>query len=448
MRHLIPSDLSALLQGGIWRSLASLGIKLATAGLTYLTYVALSRSMAAGAYGDFAIGLSLATMLAVLAGLGQQTAILRLWPAAMVRGRKAEAVAALRAGAGLTIGAALVTGAGLGLAGLCWSALAGGPGDPGTLWAAALLILPLALAEFQSAALRAQGSLWTALVPRDLCWRGALPLAVLLLAGFGLSLSGSQALLLAALLLLACLLAQGGLAQAQHRFLAPAIRNIARYWRQNGRMSRWFLYGALIDTIALNADTLFVGLLLDPHAAGTYFNASRTAGLMTLFTYASTLVIAPMLTEHFHAGDRRRAQAVTAISAWSGFAFSLLAFGLFAAFGGTILSIFGPEYSEGRAILLILSIGLLFDAATGSSRTTMVMTDHERAYVYIAGGATLLGTLVQLAVIPLAGLVGAALVSMLVRIVTQLAIGWYCITRIGIDPTIFGPWRRFGTSAP
>ncbi len=237
------------------------------------------------------------------------------------------------------------------------------------------------------------------------------------------------------------LLGQAALAAFRGHVVTPALKGLGTYWRQSGTMSRWFLVGALIDVVALNADTLLVGLMLDEAAAGTYFNASRTAGLMTLFMYASTLAIAPMLAQHFHAGDRRKAQAIIGVSAWTGFAFALAAFGLFAIWGEQVLEIFGPGYGEGYAVLMLLSIGLLFDAATGSSRTTMMMTDHERAYAAIAGGATLVGLALQVLVIPVYGLVGAAAATMAVRIATQIGVGAYCRLRIGIDPTILGPFR-------
>ena len=62
----------------------SLFIKVATAGLTYGMYVLLSRVMVVTEYGYFAFGLSLATILAIGANFGQQTAILCYWPEAMV----------------------------------------------------------------------------------------------------------------------------------------------------------------------------------------------------------------------------------------------------------------------------------------------------------------------------------------------------------------------------
>ncbi len=98
MDHNPRSDLRNLLRSGLSKSLVSLVIKVATAGLTYLMYVILSRLMGITEYGYFAFGLSLATILAIGANYGQQTAILRYWPEEMVAGRPQRALNALRAG--------------------------------------------------------------------------------------------------------------------------------------------------------------------------------------------------------------------------------------------------------------------------------------------------------------------------------------------------------------
>lgn len=449
MRLPVPADLRSLLSSGLNKSLGALLIKLATAALTYLTYVVLSRTMSGLDYGNFAIGLSLATVLSIVALLGQQTLVLRLWPEAMLKGDGAAAVEAVRAGSALTIVASVGLGALLIGGALLIDAMR--PQADGVLHvvAAAALVLPLALAEFQSSALRAQGSLWTALAPRDLLWRSVLPLVVVLLAIAGIVLDGAQALVLSAALLLLALLLQGAMASARHRPLAPRFAGIGTFWARHADVSRWLLYGAIISTVALNIDTLVVGLLVDEASAGIYFNAARTAGLMTLFTYAATLVVAPRLARFFSEGDMRKAQAITMVSAWSGFAFSVLAFLCFLVFGRQLLAIFGPSYTGGWAILIILSIGLLIDAATGSSPAAMMMTGHERAYVAISGTGTLLGLMAQIAIIPVYGIVGAALVNMVVRILTQMSCGWWCIARIGLDATIFGVFRinRVGTGA-
>ncbi len=434
----IPADLSALLKTGLTRSLTSLLIKVATAGLTYLAFVVLSRTMTAVEYGYFAFGLALATVLAIGAGMGQQIAILRFWSEDSVKGLPQKAAATLRAGGALTIGAGLVIAALLIIFAFGIGAVVPSSGPVLHLYATAALVVPLALAEYNSSALRAQGSVMAALVPRDIIWRVALPAVVLLLAGLGIGLPGWLALLIAALLLALALALQYGWATIRHYLLVPGVSGLGAYWRDRGTISRWFLLGAVVDTIALNADTILVGLLVDAQSAGLYFNAFRTAGLMTLFAFAVTLVIAPMLAQHYHAGDMRKAQAITAACVWVGFAFSLVAFIAFLFFGSQIMSLFGAGYEGAYPILILLGVGLLVDAAAGPTRTVMMMTGHERTYVAAFGTITALGLLAQALILPVYGLVGAALVNMVARIVSQVVMGWWCITRAGIDPTIFG----------
>src|SRR5690606_29074958 len=168
MRLEIPHDLNELLRSGLWRSIGSLGIKVATAGLTYLTYVVLARTQTPDEYGHFAFGLALATVLAILAGAGQPLTVMRLWAQLRSRGDATGARKAVAAGSALTIGASLAVSALLCLATLLYLPFVP-PGETANhFFAAAIIILPLALAEYNSAALRAQGSLWTALLPRDI----------------------------------------------------------------------------------------------------------------------------------------------------------------------------------------------------------------------------------------------------------------------------------------
>ena len=436
MDHNPRSDLRALLRSGLSKSLVSLLIKVATAGLTYLSYVILSRLMGITEYGYFAFGLSLATILAIGANFGQQTAILRYWPAEMVAGHPSKALAALRSGGALTIIAGLAISLGLILVGV--GTAAAGQGPVLHLYAAAVLILPLALAEYWSSALRAQGSVWTGLSPRDLIWRTALPLAVVALWYSGVALSGWAALLLTAAVLALALALQSVLARARHYEIAAGFGGLGGYWAEHGKASRSFFFGTVLDSAALNMDIIFVGLLVTPAAAGVYFNAFRTAGLLTLFMFAITLVVAPMVARHYHAGEMRKAQAITALCAWAGFLFSLVVFLGFLLFGDQVMSLFGGSHEQGALLLVILSVGLLVDAATGPSRIVMMMTGHERAYVYLFGAVIVAGMIVQVPVIMAWGAVGAAVVNTLARIGAQLAIAIYSRRRIGLDTTLLG----------
>jgi O-antigen/teichoic acid export membrane protein len=435
MDHNPRSDLRSLLRSGFSKSLVSLVIKVATAGLTYGMYVILARLMGVVEYGYFAFGLSLATILAIGANYGQQTAILRYWPEAMVASQPQKALEALRSGGAVTI----LAGVGISVLLLGVGAVSDGLGVPAVhLYAAATLVLPLALAEYWSSALRAQGSVWTALTPRDIVWRLGLPLLVVALYYTGVTLTGAAALLLTATVLGLSLALQFVLARTRRYEIAAGTAGLGTYWRERGTPSRSFFLGTVLDSAALNVDIIFVGLLVAPAAAGVYFNAFRTAGLLTLFMFAITLVVAPMVARHYHAGEMRKAQAITALCAWAGFVFSLAVFAGFLLFGDVILGLFGEGQEQGKTILILLSVGLLFDAATGPSRIVLMMTGHERQYVRIFGSIVVAGMLAQLLVIPIYGLLGAAIMNMISRIAAQLAIAWFANRKIGLDTTLLG----------
>lgn len=448
MPRLIPSDLRSLLRSGLSRSLVSLFIKLATAGLTYVSYIILARMMDAGEYGYFAFGLTLATVLAIGAGMGQQTAILRFWAEENGKGRPEAAEAALAAGGGITVLASLAVGLGLALFALVMSLVAPEGTPVWHYYATAVLVLPMALAEYNSAALRAQGSIWTALAPRDIVWRLILPGAALLLGLLGLGLSGWGAILLAAGLLYVALLLQYGCARALRYRLAPGLSGIIPFWRQRGKISLWLLFGGFINALALNVDTIIVGIMLDPESAGAYFNAFRTAGLMTLFSFAIALVVAPMIAQHFHAGDMRKAQAILALGTWSGFAFSLVCFAVFLLFGDTIMGLFGEDYAASTPLLIILGLGFLADAATGPSRTVLMMTGHERSYALLFTLMVGLSIIAQIVALPFFGLMGVAVVNSVARLLAYGLLSLYCIRQARLDPTILGVFRIGSAAAP
>ena len=231
----LSSELSGLLSAGIWRSAGSLAIKVGTAGLTYITYIVLARTMSQDEYGHFAFGLALATVLAIAAAVGQPTAVLRFWPEDQVAGLHAKAVSVIRSGTTIIIIAALVISALLAVGVFFITNAVTLDDTTNHFYGAAFLILPMALAEYNSAALRAQGSLWTAQLPRDILWRLAMPIAVLGLFAVGVVLSGPDALVLSAALLVGALGLQYWLALRRGYELRPGWADTRSYWSDRGQ---------------------------------------------------------------------------------------------------------------------------------------------------------------------------------------------------------------------
>lgn len=438
MSNITSSGIKSVLSEGLIKSVTSLMVKVGAAGLTYAMLVTLSRTMDATQYGLFAFGFSLATVLAIGASMGQQIAILRFWPEEQGRDAPEEALSALQSGWALTIMAGLVIGLVLAAGALGFGAAGGVPGQYLHVVAASLLVLPLAMAEYGSSALRAQGSVVVALLPRDILWRLSVPLVAWVLFYFGIRLSGVWGLVLVSGLLALMMALQFFLARVMHLENSVSFNSVKSYWRKRGAASRWFLVSTVLDSAALNMDVVLVGLFLAAQSAGLYFNAFRTAGLITLFMFAITIVIAPMISRYFHSGEMRKAQAITTLCSWAGFLFSLAVFVLFWFYGDLILTLFGETYAEGWIVLILLSIGLLADAATGPTRIVMMMTGRERDYVRIFGAIFAVGFVVQLIAIPLYGIVAAAAVNMVARIIGQFAIAVWTKRHVGLDTSLFG----------
>lgn len=432
------SDIKKTVREGLLRSLASLIVKVGAAGLTYAMFVVMARALDVTQYGFYAFGVSLATMVAIGASMGQQTAILRYWPEEEGKSNRHGAMSALQSGWALTLIAGVVFTLVIAIVAIVYGIMGAGFEAGWHMLAASTLILPLAAAEYGSAALRAQGSVWSAMAPRDILWRGGVLVFGVVLIFLGLKISGAVALLVTAVLLALALVLQVYASHRRGYVNSVSLKGLPGYVRRHGKASLWYLTGTVIDSAALNLDIVLVGLFIAAESAGLYFNAFRTAGLLTLFMYAITLVIAPMVARAYHGGELRKAQAVTTFCAWAGFLFSLAVFVGFCIFGELILSLFGPEYAAGHLVLIVLSVGLLADAATGPTRIVMMMTGHERDYVRIFGAIMVVGLLAQLIIIPLFGVLAAAIVNTLARIVAQTAIAVWTRKHVGIDTSLLG----------
>lgn len=431
------TDIAMVLRENLGRSVVALLIKVMTAGLIYLMFVVLSRSMPVAAYGQFAFGFALATILAIVAGLGQHMVILRLWPEEQAAGRTKAALGALRNGWALTLLAGVGTSLVLVVFTFLLSIFAGTSSDFSYLYGAALLVLPLAAAEYGSAALRAQGSVIVALAPRDILWRALVPLFVWVLYLRGVRFDGLWALCFVALVLVVALGVQFWAARVRY---ANGLRfsGLKDFWQRHHSLVLWIWLGTILDSAALNLDVVLVGALLTPEASGLFLNAFRTAGLMTLFLFAINQVVAPVVARHFHSGALGQAQNIVSFTAWAGFIFALAVFAGFLLFGAEIMGLFGPEYAAGVPILLILAGGLMVDAATGPTRIVMMMTGHQKAYVAIIAATSACALVLALLVIPFFGIIGAAIVNALARIATQVVLVWRTRLSVGLDPSILG----------
>jgi O-antigen/teichoic acid export membrane protein len=418
-------------------SLSTLAIKIASAGLVYVMFVLISRAMTVLEFGKFSIGFNTASFLAVIASCGAHVGINRWWPEYVAKGAPGIAKAAFFWGLKVTTIASVALALVAATVGIVMRAYA--VSVDMYLFAALAMITPVALAEYLANAMRAQGSLWWAQIPKDIIWRlVACALAVLAAARswrFGADvalwmLTGSLAILILAQSFAAARVARaiGSQTSAQVGQLATERSN----WL---KMLLPLWGGAVLNAVVQNVDVLLVGAFVSVEKSGEYFAAVRTTNLLGLMHVAATLVCAPMISSQIYGNKIDELQAnLRSVCMLVGSCTLAILVALIVA-GPILLGLFDAAFRDGYPILLVLSVGFAFNALCGPVGYLLMLTGYERHYLRILLVSYGISFAVQLILIPMIGSIGAAIGSTIALVMVGLWSRHVAIQKVGVDPT-------------
>lgn len=88
--------------------------------------------------------------------------------------------------------------------------------------------------------------------------------------------------------------------------------------------------------------------------------------------------------------------------------------------GELILSFWGDEFIEAYWVLILVSIGQLFNIATGPAGLLLVMCGYQKLQTYISFSTIILNILLNLFLIKFYGIYGAAIATTISLIVENL----------------------------
>jgi O-antigen/teichoic acid export membrane protein len=172
--------------------------------------------------------------------------------------------------------------------------------------------------------------------------------------------------------------------------------------------------GVTACSLALSSiDILLLGVWTDGQTVATYGIATRIAALTAFFLAGVNSVVSPKFAMLY--ADRQydklarlagQASALTIVLTLP-LLIPLLCFPTF------FLNFFGAEYVSGATALVILVLGQLFNALTGSVGCLLLMTGREKLMQLNLVGVVIFSVLMNIVVIPRFGIVGAAVTSSL-----------------------------------
>jgi O-antigen/teichoic acid export membrane protein len=168
------------------------------------------------------------------------------------------------------------------------------------------------------------------------------------------------------------------------------------------------------------ADTFILGRYATLADVGIYRNAFKVATITRIALTAFLVPAAPKFAELFSQGKMKElahsAQFATKIIFWCS-APILAGVILLAPF---IMGVFGQEFLRGTEALIILSIGQFINASTGPVSNILMMTGRQKLNRNLMVGTTVLAIALDLWLIPIYGIVGAACVNTFGIIVMNL----------------------------
>ncbi|XEN31923.1 O-antigen/teichoic acid export membrane protein [Ensifer sp. WSM1721] len=387
-------------------ALIAFAIRILSAAIAFVSQIVLARLMGEFEYGIFIFVWVLAVLFGNLSCLGFHAAIIRFLP----EYNTAAALAEIR---GLTMTArifamlsatalAMVGGAGLWLFG---SMVEGYYIIPLYL---GLTTLPMiALGDVMEGTARAHSWAIAAMSPTYIA-RPLLILAFMLLASSaGMPHDATTAVAAALAATYVTTLGQ---------FLAMIWRLGKHYVRGPMKVElwRWLRVSVpifLVDGFGFlltNSDVVIVGLYLKPGDVAIYFAAAKTMALVHFVMFAVKAAAGPRFSAAMALRDRKQLAEIAVESARWSFWPSLAIGGTVLAAGDFLLSLFGPAFIAGTPLMAILLAGILAKAFVGPAETLLTMAGRQKLCVILYAGALATNIALNVTLIPLFGLTGAA----------------------------------------
>ena len=176
----------------------------------------------------------------------------------------------------------------------------------------------------------------------------------------------------------------------------------------------------IVGVVAPRSDILILGYWANAQEVGIYLAAFQTAATMALIVGAFDASLGPIMSRAWSQQDRVRMrdsyQAVSRLSIMA----ALPIFCCLILFSSDLLRIFGSEFARGSAALMVLALGQVFNTATGSANTILLMSGQSRLVMTntVVMGVVLLAATAT--VIPIWGITGAAIAASTTFILTNV----------------------------
>jgi O-antigen/teichoic acid export membrane protein len=171
-----------------------------------------------------------------------------------------------------------------------------------------------------------------------------------------------------------------------------------------------------IEFLVSQADKVLLGFYLSPALVGMYVVASTISGFIPLVLQSVNQIFAPLIAD-LHSRSRidvlqRLFQTLTK---WV-LALTLPLVFVIITFAIPMMRIFGPAFEPGWPVLVIASVGQIVNCGVGSVGYLLLMSGNQRRLMKVQFVMVAISLLMNVTLIPVLGVVGAALAAASVNV--------------------------------
>ncbi|HYK51787.1 MAG TPA: oligosaccharide flippase family protein [Terriglobales bacterium] len=168
------------------------------------------------------------------------------------------------------------------------------------------------------------------------------------------------------------------------------------------------------------SDKVLLGIYINPREVGIYSIAATLVAFVPLALQSVNQIFSPTIAElHAQGNLELLARLFRSLIKWTlGLTIPLAA--VMILFARHIMGMFGSEFAPGWPVLIAGTFGQLVNCGVGSVGFLLLMSGHERRVLKIQTVMAVLVVCLNLALIPLMGLLGAAIAGAIVNAGTNL----------------------------
>jgi O-antigen/teichoic acid export membrane protein len=176
--------------------------------------------------------------------------------------------------------------------------------------------------------------------------------------------------------------------------------------------------------------------------SGIYAATVRICDLLVFTIIAINISIGPTLARLHKLGEFTKIQLLITRAARISTLVTLPLLILVPIFSQTIMGLFGDGFAGTPVPLVLLCVSQAIVVLTGSKALLLVMSGKEHATAAVLGVTAIIHITCSLILIPNYGIIGAATSTALAVICWSVWLSVISIRQLGIDPTVFGLFKK------